>query len=99
MEALKGVEETIVADVSKALVTQNTVGSVTIPSTPPFDVSLPYIMLLGCFVAAITYTDRVIRSRLGHVSTMMPSKVEPKHDAALGPLRSLSPRNLKLFNR
>ena len=34
---IKEIEETIERDVAEALVTENVVGSVTIPSSPPFE--------------------------------------------------------------
>jgi len=63
MEALKDVEHIIEADVKAALVTENIVGSVTIPSSPGMDVSFPYICLLGVLVVCLVLSDRAISKR------------------------------------
>ena len=66
MEALKKVEEEVLAvehEIEAQLVTHNTVGSVTIPSTPPLAVSAPYLLLLGLMMGAMALTDRAIRQR------------------------------------
>ena len=66
MEALKKVEEEVLAvehEIEAQLVTHDTVGSVTIPSTPPLSVSMPYLLLLAAMMVVIALTDRVIRRR------------------------------------
>ena len=66
MSVLKNLEEEIVAvehGIEAQLVTHDTVGSVTIPSTPPLSVSMPYLLLLAGMVAVIALTDRMIRRR------------------------------------
>jgi len=60
MAELKHIEQVIVADVTSSLVTQNAVGSINIPSSPPISVSFPYLMVLCAFICALSFTDRMI---------------------------------------
>ena len=65
-DIIKKVEEEVLAvehEIEAQLVTHNTVGSVTIPSTPPLAVSAPCLLLLGLMMGAMALTDRAIRQR------------------------------------
>lgn len=60
---LKEVERTIEHDLQAALVTENIVGSVHIPSSPGLTVCTPYLLVLAVLVACLVGTDKALKAR------------------------------------
>jgi hypothetical protein len=60
---LQEVEKTIEHDLQAALVTENVVGSVHIPSSPGLSVCMPYLLLLVVLVVCLAGTDKALKAR------------------------------------